>query len=605
MSQVDHSLEGRVEELSARLLALEFKLEQVTARIDGAVTFTTAQGPVAPVAPAKEIKYEEATDVSEEVLTWVGRTSFLPRLAAVCFLMVIALILRTVTDSDLVNKLVGSGLGMGYATVLMVVGWYMYGKESPLAPVFTACGALLMSSIVVETHTHFQSLPIVPAYLTLIATGIGTAYISRKYNAFTPISVGILGMCFAGAAMDYPHPYFPYLSLVLFTANVLGYFAARMKQCSWLRWTVLVVSMVMLQFWGFRLGVTLRRGEAMPPELAPDFFLPVLAVFLITYLVLALLGINRANNDKISRFDLMLPTINLLWAFSAALNVVSAWGGNVTVLGVVGVLVATGHIVVSFWLARRGGAGAPGASSFLFASGALLALILPAATGKFVPTLPVISLVAISMAVMSRVWKSGTVRFTTYLFHVYCCVALAFSLYGDGPKSMDAVNILPAGLLALIILYQYNWCRRWPPPSESSFFNNYDSNDRSAVLLLVAGLISGFYMVRIGIFQTLHMIPGEMQRDIFRSSQSVLINGSAIAMILFAYMRKDKEIRNVAILVTLVGAIKVFLFDLLGIHGLPLVLSVFSFGAAAAIESVALGRWPKKDDYVEPVAVGQ
>ncbi len=605
MSQVDHSLEGRVEELSARLLALELKLEQVTARIDGAVTFATAQGPVVHVPPAKEIKYEEATDVSEEVLTWVGRTSFLPRLAAVCFLMVIALILRTVTDSDLVNKLVGSGLGMGYATVLMVVGWYMYGKESPLAPVFTACGALLMSSIVVETHTHFQSLPIVPAYLTLIATGVGTAYISRKYNAFTPISVGILGMCFAGAAMDYPHPYFPYLSLVLFTANVLGYFAARMKQCSWLRWTVLVVSMVMLQFWGFRLGVTLRRGETMPPELAPDFFLPVLAVFLVTYFVLALLGVIRANNDKISRFDSMLPTINLLWAFSAALNVVNASGGNVTVLGVVGVLVAIGHIVVSFWLARRGGVGAPGASSFLFASGALLALILPAATGKFVPTLPVISLVAISMAVMSRVWKSGTVRFTTYIFHVYCCAALAFCLYGDGPKSMDAVNILPAGLLALIILYQYNWCRRWPPPAESSFFNNYDNNDRSAVLLLVAGLISGFYMVRIGIFQTLHMIPGDMQRDIFRSSQSVLINGSAIAMILFAYMRKDKEIRNVAILVTLVGAVKVFLFDLLGIHGLPLVMSVFSFGAAAAIESVALGRWPKKIDYEEPVAAEQ
>ncbi|MSN25177.1 MAG: hypothetical protein GJV46_04835 [Geobacter sp.] len=605
MSQVDHSLEGRVEELSARLLALELKLEQVTARIDGAVTFATAQGPVVHVPPAKEIKYEEATDVSEEVLTWVGRTSFLPRLAAVCFLMVIALILRTVTDSDLVNKLVGSGLGMGYATVLMVVGWYMYGKESPLAPVFTACGALLMSSIVVETHTHFQSLPIVPAYLTLIATGVGTAYISRKYNAFTPISVGILGMCFAGAAMDYPHPYFPYLSLVLFTANVLGYFAARMKQCSWLRWTVLVVSMVMLQFWGFRLGVTLRRGETMPPELAPDFFLPVLAVFLVTYFVLALLGVIRANNDKISRFDSMLPTINLLWAFSAALNVVNASGGNVTVLGVVGVLVAIGHIVVSFWLARRGGVGAPGASSFLFASGALLALILPAATGKFVPTLPVISLVAISMAVMSRVWKSGTVRFTTYIFHVYCCAALAFSLYGDGPKSMDAVNILPAGLLALIILYQYNWCRRWPPPVESSFFNSYDSNDRSAVLLLVAGLISGFYMVRLGIFQTLHMIPGDMQRDIFRSSQSVLINGSAIAMILFAYMRKDKEIRNVAILVTLVGAVKVFLFDLLGIHGLPLVMSVFSFGAAAAIESVALGRWPKKIDHEEPVAAEQ
>jgi len=50
----------------------------------------------------------------------------------------------------------------------------------------------------------------------------------------------------------------------------------------------------------------------------------------------------------------------------------------------------------------------------------------------------------------------------------------------------------------------------------------------------------------------------------------------------------------VAILVTVVGATKVFLYDLLGTHGLPLVFSVFSFGMAAAVESLALGKWQKE-----------
>lgn len=603
MSQTDQTLEARVDEISARVKSLEHKLERLTSLVTGQEV--PAEVNAAPLVKAssksEEYPLGEPTDVSEEMLTWAGKTSLLPRLAALCFLLVIALILRTITDSGLVNKLVGSGLGMGYAAVLMAVGWHKYGKQSPLAPVFAACGALLMSSIVVETHTHFQSLPIVPAYLTLMATGIGMAFISRQFNVFTPISVGILGMCFAGAAIDYPHPFFPYLSLVLFTANVLAYFAARIKQCSWLRWTVLVVTMVMLQFWGFRLGVTFRRAEAMPPELAPDWFLPVLSIFLITYLVLALLGVMRCGADKISRFDLMLPAINLLWAFSAALNVVSAQAGNVILLGAVGTLVALAHLVLSFWLARRGGAGAPGASSFTFASGALLALVLPAATGKLVLTLPVISVVAIFMAVISRVWESGTVRLVTYIFNIYCCVALAFALHGDGPASMDAVNILPAGLLACIILYHYNWCRSWPPPPGSSFFERFDNNDKSAVLLLISGLISGFYMIRIGIFQILQMIPGEMSRDTFRCSQSVLINVAAIVLISYAYLRKDREVRNVAILVSLVGGIKVFMFDLLGTHGMPLVSSVFSFGAAAAVESLALGKWPKKQDNVQDV----
>jgi len=49
--------------------------------------------------------------------------------------------------------------------------------------------------------------------------------------------------------------------------------------------------------------------------------------------------------------------------------------------------------------------------------------------------------------------------------------------------------------------------------------------------------------------------------------------------------------RNIAILLTIIGGAKVFLYDLLGGGGLPRVLSLFSFGLAAALESLLLGRW--------------
>ncbi len=298
------------------------------------------------------------------------------------FLLVVALLFRTITDSGIINKLIGSGLGMGYAAILMIVGWYKYSKQSPLAPVFAACGAILMSVIVVETHVHFQSLPLVPAYLTLVVTGIAMALISRRFDAFTPISVGTLGMCFAGAAIDYPHPFFPYLSMVLFSANVLAYFAARMKRCGWLRWSVVFVSMFMLQLWGFRLGYALRSGEVPPPELANAWFLPVLAVFAGTYFLFALFGIIFRQSEEITRFDVALPTINSLWAFSIAFYVVNAGGGRTRFLGVIGAMVAISLLVISFWLAHRSEDGTPGAGAFTFACGVLLALALPAATGK-------------------------------------------------------------------------------------------------------------------------------------------------------------------------------------------------------------------------------
>ena len=594
MSLEDQKLEEREKELATRIQTLERQLERLSARMgddDG-----TPPPPAAVTAKVKEYPPEEEGDISEEVLNWASRTSLLPRLATLCFLLVIALILRTIADSGLVNKLIGSGIGMSYAAILMVVGWYKYSKESPLAPIFAASGAILMTTIVVETHTHFKSLPLVPAYLTLMATGAGMALISRQFKAFTPISVGILGMCFAGAAIDYPHPFFPYLSLVLYTANLLGYFATQLKRCSWLRWLALIITIVMLQLWAIQIVTILRKGGEVPPELAISWFLPALAVFAVTFILLALLGIIRSGSGKIPLFDLALPTITITWAFSAMNFVATAQGGNTHFLGVIGVVSAFGLLGVTFWLARRGINGAPGTGSFTLASGALLAVTLPGATGMFTLSLPIISLIAIFMAVMSRVWGSGMVRVTTYMFHIYCSIALVLSLQGDGPAAMDTVNSLPAGLLACIILYQYQWCRWWPPAHDSSLFARFDHNDRSAVLLLIAGLVSGFYMMRIGLFQTLQMIPGEMQRDTFRCGQSVLINVAAIALILFAYLRRNKEVRNVAILVTIIGAIKVFLYDLLGTHGLPLVVSVFSFGVAAAVESIALGKWQKLPD---------
>lgn len=596
MATASQTIEERMEELAGRVATLEAQLRQLTHPGAAAVEAAPEVALTPPPSRGTTIQSpEEPADVSEEVLGWAGRTALLPRLATLCFLLVLALILRTVTDSGLVDKLIGSGLGMAYAAALMATGWHRYRCKSPLAPVFAVCGAALMSAIVVETHTHFMSLPLVPAYFTLMATGIGMAFISRQFSTFVPISAGVLGMCLAGAAIDYPHPFFPYLSMVLLTANLLGAYAGSLKRCSWLRWTVLIVSMIMLQLWAFRIGMTIRRGNALPSELAADWFMPVLSIFAATFLGLALFGILRGGRDKITRFDQLLPTLNVLWSFSAMIYVGSARGAaSSMLLGIAGIVIAIGHLAVSFWLARRSEAGGAGTGSFVFACGALLAMALPAASGKLVLSLPAIAIVGIFMAIMSKVWENGEVRTITYLFQTYCFAALAVALQGDTPDSLDAINILPAGLLAVIILYQYQWCRWKPPLPGYAFFNRFDPSDRSAAVLLLGGLVCGFFMLRVTLFQTIQLLNIPAARDSFRCGQSVLINLAAIGLILLAFWRKDKELRNMAILVTMAGAAKVFLNDLLGTHGLPLVFSIFSFGAAAAIESVALGKWPKK-----------
>lgn len=598
------SLECRIEQLTAQVQALTERVEHLEARLvmpdaDAVNPVITPSQPLSPLTmppaeptPTEEFPLGEPEDVSEEILTWAGRAHLLTRLSTLCFLLVVALILRTVTDNNLINTLAGSILGMSYAAVLMLFGGYKYEKKSPLAPVFSACGAVLMSIIVVETHSRFASLPLVPAYFTLMLTGMGMAFVSYRYQALLPISLGTLGMCLAGAAIDYPHPFFPYLAMVLLTANILGYFAAQLKRCSWLRWIILIVTMVMLHLWGFRLGMALLRKETPPPELAMQWFLPVLAVFAAVFLALACLGIVRSGAERISRFDFSLPTLNAVWAFSAAFYVVNAGGTSKFLLGGIGIATAIGHLGMTFWLADRKMPGAPGTNSFAFAGAALLALALPVATGNFILSLPAMSVVAFFMSILSRKWQNGGIRATMYLAEIYACLALAVSLQGQSPSGADVVNIIPAGLLAVICLLHYQWCREWPPPATSTVFSRFDRHDTTAVALLFGSLASAFFMVRIIINQTLtiYFAAGDTT-GIFRCSQSVLINAAAAGIMSFAFFRKNKELRNVSILVTVIGGIKVFLYDLLGTHGVPLVISVFTFGLAAALESVALGRW--------------
>lgn len=591
----DQALGELVEDLSERIRGLESRVATLSQRVCDLEGKTSRPSfgalPRAATADEDSALLEGAEGVSEEAITWAGRASILPRIAAISFLLVVALVLRTIADSGLVTKMLGQILGMGYAAALMIVGWNRYAKKSALAPVIAACGAVLMSTIVVETHMHFQSLPLVPAYLTLIATGIAMALMSRRFNAFMPVSVGILGMCLAGAAMDWPHPFFPYVALVLFTANLLGFFAGKLKRCSWLRWTAFAVTMFMLVAWGVELGAQ-SRGAVPPPNLALDWYLPVLVVFFLTFLGLPLVGIFQAGASKASKFDISLPPLNAIWAFAGGLALLLG-GGSTRLLGLAGLVLAIAHFGLAFFLQGRKTADRNPVTSFILAGGILLGFSLPFAFGSFTLTLPLVSLTALLLGMKSRTWGSGGIRSVGYLMQLYASGALTLALVSKGTDATIALNLLPTFAVAALAIWHYDYSRRFPPPSSSVLFSSVDSKDRSAVLLLLIGALCAVHMVRIGVDQLVSGFEPAARLAALDSAQTVFINFMAMCLMIFALIRRDKELRNVAILVTFLGAFKVFLFDMLSFNGLPLVFSVFSFGLAAAVESVVLGKWPK------------
>ena len=542
-------------------------------------------------APEGKLAAGEPDSLSDGVIHWASKASLFPRLATLCFLMVIALILRTITDSGIVNPLLGMGLGMGYAAVLMGAGWYQYRRSSSLAPVFVACGAILMSSIVVETHARFGSLPLVPAYWTLMATGAAMAFISRRFSVFLPVSVGTLGMCLAGAAIDYPDPFFPYLFMVLLTANLLGYYAGTLRRCGWLRWTVLLVTLAMFLLWGMRLEAVAAGKITAAPTLASQWFLPVLAAVGVAFLTIALLGIVRSRSGKLSAFDFCLPTINAVGLYLAARVVVNEADGSALALSLVAILFALVHFGAAFWLAMRKVEGIPGTNSFVVAGIALLGLALPAALGSGLAAAPVLAAAALGVAVLSGRWGSGAIRADSYLLQIYGVVSMVFYFLANGIPATPLAGTVPCAALAAAAFAHYRWCRRHVPPANSPLFDTYDKQDLSGAVTLLAALTGSFFLLRT-IAWWIILPAGPGGPEVFQCTQSIIINLAALGLGLYAFRARNREIRNVAILVIAVGAAKTA-FDLLGTKGVPLVLSVLSFGLAAATQSITLSRWQR------------
>jgi uncharacterized membrane protein len=352
----------------------------------------------------------------------------------------------------------------------------------------------------------------------------------------------------------------------------------------------------MMQVWGFRLGIFLSN---LPPEQLPFSvagFFPAVFLFGLAYLAIAVAGILGRITEKIARFDFALPTINVIWTYAFARYVVHAGLGSERLLGICGVVAALGHIAIAFRLRRRNVPGAPGTNSLTLAGAVCLILALPAATGSNLLSLVIFSVLAFGLGVLSSKWRSGGMRVTSYLLQFYACGGLALQLRVSEAASPSMLGAAASGALACIAFWHYLWSRNNPPLAESLAFSRFDKKDRSVALLLVASLVGSFFTIRVGIYQALgQVVTGDAFAAAFGSAQSVLINVSAALLMCFAFARRDKQVRNVAILITIIGVCKVFLLDLFSMRGVPIVASLMSFGVTAFLESFALSRWQRID----------
>jgi len=596
-------VDGTLASLIEQVGMLRAQVDDLTARLEVIEAGNTAPSPDN-TAQSQHVAATRPLLEQEGMLTRTAPGTLLPRIAAVCFVLVIALILRTITDNQVVSVQVGSLLGLTYALALIGFGWWLYERKSRLAPVFPSCGMLLLFSIVLETHARFESLPTFWAYTTLLVAGLVAVGMSLRYRATLLMCLGTLGTAGIGMAIDFPYPLYPFLGLLLLAANFASFVAHRREMCLFLRYVTLAFAAVFWLLWTFKLNVIPSCDEPTADLLNLSWFFPILFIFWTVYLFMVIR--NTMDRDlQLGFYEGIVPAICALGVFAAGWVIVDVWyyrNSNWFVITIL--LLGLVHFLFGWWFAKRDREGARGSNAFIFAGVCLLTLSLALAVDDIVWVLPLWSGLAFFLTILASRWHSGGIRVTSYLLQVVTCAYGVFAGPFTLPSTMPVVDALTAATVSIICLLQYNWSTRHAPDAvHSAYFSWLDQKDLSAVFLLVAGLISGYYCAQMGLFMILSRILADYAAPL-QSGQSVFINFGAVLLMLIALRNQNIEIATVAGIVVLIGAVKVFIIDLFGISGVSLVVSVFSFGIVAAVASVVMGKWQSKGAEGETAAVG-
>ena len=470
-----------VENLSKQVQILQSQVDQLSNRL---VVLEQGRATV-PTQPLQQTSTTVQPQVPEGPPALFDTSALLPRISTICFLMVVALILRTITDNQIVNTQAGSILGMTYAGVLILLGWRLYAKKSRLAPVFPGCGILLLFSIVLETHSRYESLSTNAAYAILFLAGATVFALSIRHRASILICLGVPGTAAVAMTIDFPYPPYSLLSLLLLSAVVAASYAFKQQMCRYLRWFILVLSACFWLLWSLKMDTLPTCAEPIAEAMDPNWFFPMLFVFWGVYLITVVLNVLK-KDLQLAFFESIIPTVTAIGVFGAGYTAFSSWFDNDMWFYVLLVVIATLHLALAWWLARRDREKSSGVNVFILAGACLIVMTTATVFKHLGYILPIWSASALGLALLSAYLHNEGVRITSYFLQITTCVVAIASGTVLVPSEAPFAAGIAAISLCLFSLIQYTWSRSHPPAqTRSFFFSKVDKHNYSAVALLV------------------------------------------------------------------------------------------------------------------------
>jgi hypothetical protein len=357
-----------------------------------------------------------------------------------------------------------------------------------------------------------------------------------------------------------------------------------------LKWWVTLLTLGFWALWGFKIFMALRHGLPLAP-LYVGWYLPLLLLYGGFYLALS--AERFFCSAEAGVYEAVLPSLVMLLLFLAGrVMVVNVWEAG-TLFGGLAVGLAGVHVFMGWRLSLRDDGRCAGIGGSMVAGALMLALGLPQLLGSLAWAIPGWALVAYGLARLSGRCNSAVIRVISYLYQFFgVWVGVMGGVFATPKAGLLAASLTAALLLAVFSLAQYRWCRHHPPPV-GSLLARLDERDRSAVILLLCGL-GGLYFAGAILLDNIAAAVLADPGNTTLCGRSLLVNLGVLVLLLLGSRYRLSELLWVAVALAVVGCLKVFFFDLFKGSGLPLVLSVLSFGVVAAVGSVIMGRWQRQ-----------
>ena len=576
--------------LALRVEALGRQLEQVEQRLRA----LEGGQPARPVAAAALVVTADSGPAAAPARggdTLGGMSTLFGRAAVACFLLVVALVLRTLADSQWLSVDHGIWLGLGYAVLLSGAGWSLFRRRAGQAPTCCVTGAVLLGAVLLEGVFRHRVVPLPLAYTLLAAVAGGTGWALRERAATWTLWVVGAALFGAGGGLLWAQPPLPWPLALVLVGNAMagrrdvGPGRVLFRAVAWL------VLMALWGVWGLELDVALRSGAAVPARLAPGWFGWLLGATLLYFLFSSALEAAHQPRRWLDAFDACLLPLTLGWVHGVGVWVLSRLEQRVHWLGWVELGAACLVLAAAWRLGQRAGErpqGTTGTGLLAVGAAVLLFLGLPLAQGG-VAAVALWAVAAQGLARLGQHWQSGGARVASYGLPVAGCAYGWFApgLAPGGPYGLTAGLVFAGAAVAAAL--QYGGQRRRAVPARSRFFATVDRRDDTGALPLLAAVGFGVLALR----GALHPLLGAFLVDpaeALSSAQSVSLSLAALALIVVGQRRSAAQVRGVGVLVLAAAAVRVFGFDLLVSRGLPLVFSVLGFGVAAGGAALALRR---------------